>query len=100
MLLEDTGFAYNSHIYLTRVTREIFQHLISFGLTEFHTTPHSILSKQHTRWAITLQMDHFWSNLFEFVVIKICLILSPAVNIILGSDNFQMWLSLKKNIHS
>ena len=45
-------------------------------------------------------MDHFWSNLFEFVVIKICLILSLAVNIILGSDNFQMWLSLKKKIHS
>lgn len=45
-------------------------------------------------------MEHFWSKLLEFVVIKICLILFLALIIILASDNFQMWLSLKKNIHS
>ena len=42
-------------------------------------------------------MEHFWSKLLEFVVIKSCLIfLSLALIIILASDNFQMWLSLKK----
>ena len=87
MLLEDTGFAYSSHIYLTRVTWDIFQHLISFGLTEFHTTPHSIyLIKTTYQMGNNIAHGPF---LVQFV--WIC-----SVSIILGQIIFKCGLVWKK----